>query len=84
MKNPNKCRYIMFIVVIIGLIIAGISAVVFGVDSIQPLLAIGVLVSFGGLIIGIVTIRCPFCNRLLHLKGIVPDEFCPHCGKKIH
>ena len=83
MKNPNICRYIMYVLVIIGLLIAGTSGVVFGVESIHPLFVIGLLISLGALIFGIVSVRCPFCHRQLHLKGIQPDEYCPHCGEKI-
>lgn len=83
MKNPNICRYIMYVLVIIGLLIAGTSGVVFGVESIHPLFVIGSIISLGALIFGIVSVRCPFCHRQLHLKGIQPDEYCPHCGEKI-
>lgn len=83
MKNPNICRYIMYVLVIIGLLIAGTSGVVFGVESIHQLFVIGSLISLGALIFGIVSVRCPFCHRQLHLKGIQPDEYCPHCGEKI-
>ena len=83
MKNPNICRYIMYVLVIIGLLIAGTSGIVFGVEPIHPLFVIGSLISLGALIFGIVSVRCPFCHRQLHLKGIQPDEYCPHCGEKI-
>lgn len=83
MKNPNICRYIMFILVIIGFIIAGISGVIFGVENVHPLFAIGVFISLGALTFGIISVRCPFCHRQLHLKGIQPDEYCPYCGEKI-
>ena len=73
----------MYVLVIIGLLIAGTSGVVFGVESIHPLFVIGSLISLGALIFGIVSVRCPFCHRQLHLKGIQPDEYCPHCGEKI-
>ena len=37
----------------------------------------------GSIVFGIITIRCHFCHRQLHLKGIIPDEFCPFCGEKL-
>ena len=73
----------MYVLVIIGLLIAGTSGIVFGVEPIHPLFVIGSLISLGALIFGIVSVRCPFCHRQLHLKGIQPDEYCPHCGEKI-
>lgn len=82
MKNPNVCRYIMFGIIIIGLIVAGLSAIVYGVDNIHPLFVVGAVIAFGGVIFGIIKIRCPFCHRQLHLKGIVPDNNCPYCGSK--
>ncbi|MGN1158647.1 MAG: hypothetical protein ACI4SE_00455 [Lachnospiraceae bacterium] len=83
MKNPNKCRYIMFILIVVGLILAGISGIIFGVQPIHPLFIVGPLIAFGSIVFGIITVRCPFCHRKLHLKGIIPDEFCPFCGKKL-
>ncbi len=83
MKNPNICRYIMYVIVIIGLLIAGISGVFYGVEPVHPLFVIGSLISLGALIFGIISVRCPFCHRQLHLKGIQSDEYCPHCGTKI-
>ena len=83
MKNPNICRYIMYVLIIIGLLIAGIAGVVFGVEPVHPLFMIGSLISLGALIFGIIFVRCPFCHRQLHLKGIQPDKYCPHCGEKI-
>ncbi len=83
MKNPNICRYIMYVLITIGWLIAGISGAVFGVEPVHPLFVMGLLISLGALIFGIVFVRCPFCHRQLHLKGILPDEYCPHCGEKI-
>ena len=83
MKDPNKCRYIMFVLIIGGLVLAGISVMIFGVQPIHLLFIVGVLIAFGSIVFGIITIRCPFCHRQLHLKGIIPDEFCPFCGRKL-
>lgn len=43
MKNPNKCRYIMFILIIIGFVLAGISGIIFGVQPVHPLFIVGVM-----------------------------------------
>ncbi|MGN1181396.1 MAG: hypothetical protein ACI4SR_00195 [Faecalibacillus sp.] len=83
MGNPNKCRYIMFLFEIMGLIIVGISAIVYGVETIHLLFLIGVFLILGSFVFGIVTVRCPFCHRQLRFIGIIPDEFCPYCGKRL-
>lgn len=83
MKNPNICRYIMYVSITIGWLIAGIAGAIFGVEPVHPLFVMGLLISLGALIFGIVFVRCPFCHRQLHLKGIQPDAYCPHCGEKI-
>ena len=83
MINPNICRYIMFALIIIGLMSAGISGVLYGVEPMHPLFVIGVIIAFGSLLFGFITVRCPFCHSQLHLKGIQPDEYCPYCGEKI-
>lgn len=82
-KNPNICRYIMLAFMTIGLVIAGISGIVYGVEPIHPLFVMGAVISFGSIIFGIITIRCPYCHKQLHLDGIMPNKFCPYCGKKI-
>ena len=83
MKNPNKCRYTMFALIVVGIILAGISAIIFGVQPIHPLFIVGVLIAFCSIVFGIITIRCPFCRKQLHLRGIIPDEYCPFCGEKL-
>lgn len=47
MKNPNICRYIMYALIIIGWLIAGIAGVVFGVKPVHSLFVIGLLISLG-------------------------------------
>ena len=56
MRNPNTCRYIMFALVIIGLMIVGISGVLYGVDPIHQLFVVGSLISIGTIIFGKVLI----------------------------
>ena len=62
MKNPNICRYIMYALIIIGWLIAGIAGVVFGVKPVHSLFVIGSLISFGALIFGIIFVRCPLAK----------------------
>ncbi|RGF39312.1 hypothetical protein DWX65_13375 [Roseburia sp. AF20-18LB] len=83
MRNPNLCRYIMLIFIMLGLILSGISGLIFGIETLHPLFIIGILISFVSLIFGILSIRCPICHRQLHLTGITPDDFCPFCGEKL-
>ena len=82
MKNPNKCRMKMFIFILIGLIIAGLSILIFGAT--HPSFLLGSFISFGSIVYGFITIRCPFCHKQLHLLGIIPDEYCPYCGNKLN
>lgn len=83
MRNPNHCKYIMLIFIMLGLMLSGISGWISGVENLHPLFIIGIFISFGAIIFGVLTIRCPICHRQLHLKGITPDDFCPFCGKKL-
>lgn len=83
MKNPNHCRYIMLILIMLGLMLSGISGWISGVETLHPLFIIGIFISFGAIIFGVLTIRCPICHRQLHLKDITPDNFCPFCGEKL-
>ncbi len=83
MRNPNHCRYIMLILIMLGLMLSGISGWISGVETLHPLFIIGIFISFGAIIFGVLTIRCPICHRQLHLKDITPDNFCPFCGEKL-
>lgn len=83
MRNPNHCRYIMLILIMLGLMLSGISGWISGVETLHPLFIIGIFISFGAIIFGVLTIRCPICHRKLHLKDITPDNFCPFCGEKL-
>lgn len=65
-------------------LLSGISGLISGVENLHPLFIIGIFISFGAIIFGVLTIRCPICHRQLHLKDITPDDFCPFCGEKLH
>lgn len=64
-------------------LLSGISGWISGVENLHPLFIIGLFISFGAIIFGVLTIRCPICHRQLHLKDITPDDFCPFCGEKL-
>ena len=83
MKNPNRNSLVMFALIIGGLLIAGISGVIYGVEPIPPLFIVGAVIAFGGITFGVATVRCPYCHKLLHLKGLTRDSHCPNCGKKL-
>jgi len=72
----------MYAIIFIGFIIFGVSGMLMGVEPITPISIIGGSISFGGIIFGIITVRCPSCKSLLSLRGM-GDEYCPHCGEKI-
>ncbi len=80
--NANVCRWIMDAIIMLGLIVAGISGAYFGLEPVSPLFILGIVVSLGGLIFGLLTIRCPFCKHLLDLRGF-QMVYCPYCGQKL-
>jgi hypothetical protein len=81
MKNPNTCRLIMHVIVFIGIVVSGISGLISDVEPILPMFIIGAIISFGGIIWGIIKVRCPSKSKL-NLRGLGTD-YCPHCGEKI-
>ncbi|MGI5824111.1 MAG: hypothetical protein ACOX7J_00915 [Bacillota bacterium] len=83
MKNPNVCRMVMFFIITGGLVLAGAAGVIWGAEPLSPLFILGAAVAFGGIVFGIVTVRCPFCRRRLRLRGLAADGYCPHCGRKL-
>ncbi len=82
MVNPNICRWLMFGLLIVGLIIAVIGMLVFGLEPLSPLFLLGAAIGGGGILFGLVTLRCPHCRRLLPFRGVF-TPYCPHCGQKI-
>lgn len=83
MKNPNICREIMFCIIIAGLIVASASGMIWGVEPLHPFFILGGIISFSGIIFGMITVRCPVCGRGLRLNGLEKDKFCPYCGAEI-
>lgn len=83
MKNPNKCRIIMFLIIMFGICVAGITGIIYGVEPMYPLFVIGIIISVGGLVFDICTVRCPHCKCQLNSHLFSYSEFCPHCGEKI-
>ncbi len=82
MKNPNRSRKIMFIIMFAGLLLFGIAA--YGERSTTDYvkMGIGVIIIIYSTIYGVRNVRCPYCNALLSLK-IMHNFKCPYCGKKI-
>lgn len=83
MKNPNTCRVVMFFAILMGIALAGTSAIMTGVEPVSLTFIFGVGLIVIGLGFGIITVRCPFCQHSLnkHLLGF--NEYCPHCGAEI-
>lgn len=46
MKNPNICRWTMFAIIIIGFVVSGMSAVLFGVEPVPPMFVVGAIIFF--------------------------------------
>jgi hypothetical protein len=72
----------MYAIIIIGFIVSGVSGLISGIEPIPPMFIVGAIMSFGGIILGIITVRCPSCKSMLNLRGLGTD-YCPHCGEKI-
>ena len=82
MTNPNICCWTMFAIIIIGFVVSGMSAVLFGVEPVPPMFVVGAIICFGGIAFGVIMVRCPWCKRQLNLRGHW-TEYCQHCGQKI-
>ena len=82
MKSPNICRIISDGIIILGIIIFSISLLAFGVEPIDPLSILAGTIPWGGYIYGLLTIRCPFCRRLLPWRTLW-TSYCPHCGEDL-
>ncbi len=82
--NLLRKRIVMLSVVIGGVILAGILIFLAGRSELTIALfaAIGGVVSLGGLIWGILSIRCPHCGGFLPLRDWFL-EYCPRCGENL-
>lgn len=59
-KNPNKCRYIMFILIVYNLVLALLSRIIFRIKYIHHIFIEGVFITFGLIFFGILAICCKF------------------------
>ena len=49
--------------------------------ALSVLIPIGALLPLGGVIWGVISIRCPHCGAFLFRCYLTP--YCPHCGKEL-
>ena len=49
--------------------------------ALSVLIPIGALLPLGGVIWGVISIRCPHCGAFLFRCYFTP--YCPHCGKEL-
>jgi|BioPla2DNA2_1021312.scaffolds.fasta_scaffold18512_4 rRNA maturation endonuclease Nob1 len=88
MKNVRNIshrtyRKLMYVLIVVGITVAGIPLLISNLLFIQKiLLIIGILLAVLGVTIGLVFLRCPYCGNRLNIRGFSPD-FCPHCGEKL-
>lgn len=82
MKNINVYKRITFCSIIGGIVLAGLAGLIWGVEPLHPVFIVGGIIAFGGIVFGIITVRCPFCHRQLDLRGWSVERFCPYCGEK--
>lgn len=82
MKHPNRCRWVMMATIIAGIALAGLSGIVSGAEPIHPMFVLGAVLALGGVVFGVITVRCPFCGHSLDLHGF-GTEYCSYCGEKL-
>lgn len=85
MNNPKINRLIGYIILFIGFFLfyrgfkpVGVSDNIADADFV--LLTLAVILLVGSTVWMIKKVRCPHCNKLLHLK-LYNIDVCPHCGK---
>jgi len=72
-----------------GLFFGGLACMLLALWLKGPLVFIlgipGLIAVFGGLLFGVLFVRCPYCGGVLENGNLpaVPD-YCPHCGKKLN
>ncbi len=82
MTNPNQCRHLMYGIIIAGLCIAGLSLLLpLNQTGVDILTVLGAATALLGIVFGLCTVRCPYCGRLLSLKGW-NTFYCPYCGEE--
>lgn len=77
-KKPSTLKRIMYAIIMIGIIVSIVAASLYGIKT---LFFIGSIISFSGIIFGLIFVRCEFCKHLLPLRGIIP-HYCPYCGER--
>ena len=51
----------------------------------HPLLELGLLFLLPGIVVGVITQRCPFCGKFLGIFFFTgKKEFCPYCGTEFN
>ena len=81
--NHRLCRKLMYGMILLGISVAGMPLLISELRFFQMgLLVSGALLSMCGIILGLIFLRCLYCQRLLNLRGFSPD-YCPHCGEPL-
>ncbi|MBR6336381.1 MAG: hypothetical protein IKR76_01470 [Ruminococcus sp.] len=84
MKDPNKAKGIMYVIMFAGFVPFGIGSA-FMEDI--PWLAViffllGGALFIASLVYGIKNVRCPHCGQIQNLK-LWPITTCPYCKKRV-
>ena len=76
--SPKHRFFIMCGAFVAGILIALLCELW---PALSVLIPIGALLPLGGVIWGVISIRCPHCGAFLFRCYFTP--YCPHCGKDL-
>ena len=84
MKDPNRAKGIMYLIMFASFVPLGAGA---AMQVSRPviayiLLALGAALMIASLVYGVKNVRCPHCGALLNLK-LWPLHTCPYCKKRV-
>ena len=83
MKNPNKHRAIMFLILFSGFGVMGLGAVFVTEEWLRYVLfGVGIVMAVISTVYGVRHVRCPHCHRLLSMK-ITYTVTCPYCRQRV-
>lgn len=72
---------VRFILVMLGICMAGVSVAIYG-EVLNWLFIAGIIVMAAGVVLWFVFGRCPDCNMPIHSMLIVQKN-CPYCGHRL-
>ena len=80
-NRPQKYAVISCLILVTGILLAGIGAMTTKEYRINLCLLIGAMVVIGGIVYHLIMVKCPYCGCSLVGYRPIPKE-CPKCHKK--